>query len=184
MNHNVPVHDFSICEENKTLLEIFVYNPLTVMTPILAQNFELHRHKFYELMYLTGGKGNHIIDFETYEHRSPVLYFLSPRQIHFWDLSERIEGYVFLFKEDFFVSSRFAGGSHEISFFQDMLDSPAFLLNPTHQARLEPLIEAMVHETKRKEIAQRSALQAYFHIFLVTIQRPRRLQRIRVRYWE
>lgn len=66
------------------------------MTPILVANFEPHRHKFYEVMYLTGGKGDHIIDFETYEHRPPALYFLSPGQIHFWELSEKIEGYVFL----------------------------------------------------------------------------------------
>ena len=49
------------------------------MTPILVANFEPHRHKFYEVMYLIGGKGDHIIDFETYEHRPPRTIFPFPR---------------------------------------------------------------------------------------------------------
>ncbi len=48
------------------------------MTPILVANFEPHRHKFYEVMYLIGGKGDHIIDFETYEHRPPPHYISFP----------------------------------------------------------------------------------------------------------
>jgi len=49
--------------------------------------------------------------------------------IHFFDLFEKIEGYVFLFKEDFLVSSMHGGGHNEFSFFHNMLDSPAFSLD-------------------------------------------------------
>ncbi len=170
MTQTVPTHEFSIAKEN-LFFEIFVYSPLTVMTPVLESNFSPHRHNFYELLYLTGGKGEHIIDFKSYALTPPVLYFISPAQVHFWDLSEKLEGYVFLFKEDFLVSSLIDGGSKEISFFQDMLDTPSFSLNPTHQGILTPVIQAMTEEYNRKEGAQQSVLQAFFHIFLVAIQR-------------
>ncbi len=166
----VPTHDFPSLE-NPLFFEIFEYSPLTVMTPVLESNFSPHRHKFYELLYLTGGDGEHIIDFKSYALTPPVLYFLSPEQIHFWNLQERLEGYVFLFKEDFLVSSLINSGSKEISFFQDKLDEPAFLLNPAHQEILTPFIQSMVEEYNRNEGAQQSVLQAFFHIFLVAIQR-------------
>ncbi len=171
MQPMIPIHDLSINAGNETLFEIFVYNPLTVTTPILTANFKPHRHNFYEVMYLTGGKGVHIIDFETYKYNPPALYLVSPNQIHFWDLSEKLEGYIFLFKEDFLVSSGLGHAHNQIAFFQHMMDSPTFSLDQTQQTKLEPLIKAMVHETSKKEIAQKSVLQAYLHIFLITIQR-------------
>ncbi len=170
MAQTVPTHDFTLAEEN-FFFEIFFYTPLTVMTPVLEANFAPHRHKFYELLYLTGGQGEHIVDFKNYELSPPVLYFLSPEQIHFWNLSEKLKGYVFLFNEDFLVSSLIDRGNMEIDFFQDMMECPSFSLNPEQQTTLEPLIQAMVAEYNGKEESQQSVLQAYFHIFLVTIQR-------------
>ncbi len=171
MSDTFPTHDFPISEGNSPLFEIFIYNPLTVITPVLEENFAPHRHSFYELMYLTGGAGKHIIDFIPHPHTPPCLYFLSPTQIHFWDTTKQIEGYIILFKEDFLVSSMLDGGSREIEFFYDMLSNPSFALTPQDQTLLDPLLAAMLHEFNAQKIARRSVLQAYFHIFLVTIQR-------------
>ena len=171
MNQTLPTHDFSICEGEMPLFEIFIYTPLTVMTPVLRANFEPHRHTFYELMYLTGGEGEHVIDFTPHRHEPPCLYFLSPGQVHFWDITRPIEGYVILFKEDFLVSSMLNSGERELTFFSDMLDSPGFTLNSEQQGLLDPLLSAMVDEFNNQNIGRRSVLQAYFHIFLVKILR-------------
>ncbi len=171
MDQIIPTHDFSIVENTTPFFEIFVFTPLTVITPLFKENFAPHRHTFYELMYLTGGAGEHIIECTPYRHEPPCLYFLSPGQIHFWDITRQIEGYVILFKEDFLASSMLDGGTWELSFFFDMLDSPVFALSPEQQGMLDPLLASMEDEFTSRKMGRISVLQAYFHIFLITIQR-------------
>ena len=168
----IPVHDFTVNKENETLFEIFIYSPLTVITPILDANFLPHRHMFYELIFLTGGRGKHIIDFEVYECNPPMLYFLSPGQIHFWELTEKMEGYVFLFKEDFLLTSKLGAGGHdEFTFFHSMQETPHIYLDHQNSSHLQTLVDPMIAETKHNDEFQESVLQAYFHIFLMNVQR-------------
>lgn len=61
-----------------------------------------HRHDFYAAVLFTGGKGVHEIDFHKYDVSEGSLFFLSPGQIHSWELSEDIEGYIFFCSQEFY----------------------------------------------------------------------------------
>lgn len=64
-----------------------------------------HRHTFYQVLYVKKGSGIHTIDFQELEIVAPVIYFLSPGQVH--DLAfknENIEGILINFDEYFFNS--------------------------------------------------------------------------------
>ncbi|MGX9985598.1 AraC family transcriptional regulator [Soonwooa purpurea] len=61
-----------------------------------------HRHNFYLVVYFTQGSGSHDIDFNTYDVKSGSLFFMSPGQVHSWQLSVDIEGYIFFFSQSFF----------------------------------------------------------------------------------
>lgn len=61
-----------------------------------------HRHDFYAAVLFTGGKGVHEIDFQKYEVSEGSLFFLSPGQIHSWELSADIEGYIFFCSQEFY----------------------------------------------------------------------------------
>ncbi|MBL1222805.1 helix-turn-helix domain-containing protein [Chryseobacterium sp. L7] len=61
-----------------------------------------HRHDFYAAVLFTGGKGVHEIDFQKYDVSEGSLFFLSPGQIHSWELSEDIEGYIFFCSQEFY----------------------------------------------------------------------------------
>ena len=62
-----------------------------------------HKHDFYEILYLSNGSGYHIIDSNKYEIKPPCIFFLSPGQAHKVELSDDIEGYIFIFTSEFYL---------------------------------------------------------------------------------
>jgi len=62
-----------------------------------------HRHDFYEVLYLSGGSGFHIIDSNKYKIEPPCIFFMTPGQTHKLELSQDIDGYIFLFAPDFYL---------------------------------------------------------------------------------
>lgn len=61
-----------------------------------------HRHDFYAIVLFTKGRGVHEIDFQRYDVSEGSLFFLSPGQIHSWELSEDIDGYIFFCSQEFY----------------------------------------------------------------------------------
>jgi AraC family transcriptional activator of pobA len=69
---------------------------------------EPHKHNsYFELVYLSAGRGYHTIDNRQYEVRPPVLFFIRQEQVHYWDLEEGTEpeGFVLILKKIFFEKS-------------------------------------------------------------------------------
>ncbi|WP_312765381.1 helix-turn-helix transcriptional regulator [Epilithonimonas sp.] len=61
-----------------------------------------HRHGFYACMIFTKGNGIHEIDFQKYDVSPGSLFFMSPGQVHSWQLSEDIDGFIFFHSQEFF----------------------------------------------------------------------------------
>lgn len=60
-----------------------------------------HKHAgYFELIVLSDGAGEHLIDGVVYEVNPPVIFFLKPGQTHCWNFSRIPKGYVVLFKEE------------------------------------------------------------------------------------
>lgn len=61
-----------------------------------------HSHTFYMVMYIYQGSGKHHIDFKTHDISPNQLYFLTPGQVHYWELSADIQGFVLFFEASYF----------------------------------------------------------------------------------
>ncbi|MFD5245912.1 AraC family transcriptional regulator [Amycolatopsis sp. NPDC058340] len=61
-----------------------------------------HRHTFYEIVHVTGGTGDHVIDFTRWELGPPQLAVITPGQVHHWDARD-LSGFVVLFTDDFLL---------------------------------------------------------------------------------
>lgn len=61
-----------------------------------------HKHNFYLLVLFTHGSGWHQIDFETYSVKPSSIFVLKPGQVHNWNLSKDIQGYIFFHTKEFF----------------------------------------------------------------------------------
>jgi AraC family transcriptional activator of pobA len=61
-----------------------------------------HKHNFYLSVLFTAGSGTHEIDFNVYPVSRGSVFFMNPGQMHYWELSEDVEGYLFFHSEPFY----------------------------------------------------------------------------------
>ncbi len=98
MSLNLQVKDKS---ENSRFLKAAPFRKNTRKT-------EPHKHNsYFEIIFLSAGKGFHTIDNRRYDVRPPVLFFVRQEQVHYWDLEEGTEpeGFVLILKRIFFEKS-------------------------------------------------------------------------------
>jgi AraC-like DNA-binding protein len=164
----IPLHGLRAPELDDLPFEI---HPLELMTRAARAPYP-HRHDFYQILYLTGGAGAHVVDFVQLPVRPPCLYFVSPRQVHFWELEEAPVGKVILFSQDFLLFG--ASGErllHELSFFHALEGPPVLDLDENAAETFAVLIEHLEDEQQHLRFGRPSVLRAYLHILLIHAQR-------------
>jgi len=120
------LHNFSSPERKSQQFQVEVFDAkrhFSVKYP--------HRHDFFEVLYLMKGSGYHVIDGNKYEIKPPCVFFMSPGQAHKLELSQDIEGYIFIFTADFYLLNRINQDSLiEFPFFYTIhQDNPPLLLD-------------------------------------------------------
>lgn len=64
-----------------------------------------HKHDDYnELIFLKEGEGFHQIEEKQYMIKAPEFFILNPGQLHFWQFTSIPDGFVIMFKKNFFDS--------------------------------------------------------------------------------
>jgi AraC family transcriptional regulator, transcriptional activator of pobA len=131
-----------------------------------------HRHDFYHVCWVTHGSGHHIIDSERYEVKPHTLFFMTPGQVHDFQLSEDALGYTINFSAEFF--SLHLGNKkilHEIPVYK--LESPiaAVYMDSRQAAALQPVIDAIAAEYEAEEGGYHDVLRSYLAIFLLKASR-------------
>jgi AraC family transcriptional activator of pobA len=63
---------------------------------------ELHRHDFFFILVLEKGKGNHEIDFTSYEICDHSVFFMRPGQVHQLTLKSGSVGFLMEFNTEFY----------------------------------------------------------------------------------
>jgi AraC-like DNA-binding protein len=61
-----------------------------------------HRHDFFEIFLITGGRGRVHCDLKTYEFNPGIIFGVSPGQVHGWTVEEPVEGKIVGFSREFF----------------------------------------------------------------------------------
>lgn len=64
-----------------------------------------HKHDFYLIILFTKGSGKHFIDFEEFPIEEGSIFFLKPGQVHSWELSDDIDGYILFHDKEFLLLS-------------------------------------------------------------------------------
>ncbi len=170
-DQHIPLHTFRLGLE-PTDEEIPFEHLNFRAAPALAQAVYPHRHDFYEVLYVTGGRGTHYIDFNAYPIEPNTFFFISPGQVHYWHTTKPIEGEILIFIDDFLL---LAPADYmvlqEFSFFHTVESAPMLKLNRSEHLQVAPLFAAIAEEFGIHEFRSASVLRAYLHILLVQIQR-------------
>jgi AraC family transcriptional regulator, transcriptional activator of pobA len=146
MRRNIPV--YSICNllgTDKCLADLLVLDLKTFLNE--SDIVYPHRHSFYQLLFVTKGKGKHLVDFENHEVKPMQVHFLAPGQIHNWQFSKDAEGYIINFDESFFTSV--CHNPHfinEFPFFNSIISRSVMDLKRELQPEVTTLFEAMMAE--------------------------------------
>ncbi len=134
-----------------------------------------HRHTFYEIVYVTGGSGTHVIDLVRRPLRPPHLCVLLPGQVHHWERASDLRGVLMLFTEDFLLAR--PGDRHllralgERPWLHLPPGPPTGLAEPAEPgedgAGIGALFRSMERECTAKADGYVSVLEAYLHILLI-----------------
>ena len=165
---NIPVHTASVMQEERVP---FSFSTLSMKCGDISVEAP-HRHTFYEIIYITDGGGTHFVDFEPFLLQPPAVYFISPGQIHLWQLTSPLEGIALMFSEDFLVfPSSSLGKVDEIAFFHTIGDTPQLGLNKEQAEQINQLLNLIKKEFNSEAISRASVLRAFLHVLVVNLQR-------------
>ncbi len=131
-----------------------------------------HRHSFFQLLYITKGKGKHHVDFESYEIKPLQVHFLAPGQIHQWDLSPDADGYIINFDGSFFTSV--CHNPHflsEFPFFNSLTNRSAMDLTKDVKGEVDKLVLRMMQEYEADMEYRADSLRALLLQLLITLAR-------------
>lgn len=130
-----------------------------------------HRHDFFEVLYLKKGSGFHVIDGNNYEIKPPCVFFMSRGQAHKLELSQDIEGYIFIFTADFYLLNRTDQNRLiEFPFFYTIhQDNPPLQLENESDIRfLEDLFRKGIAEIARPDGYSVEMLRSILDLILTT----------------
>lgn len=131
-----------------------------------------HRHDFFHVVWVTHGSGHHIIDSASYEVRPNTLFFMSPGQVHDFQLSDDSRGYTINFSSEFFsLQLENKKILHEIPVYKLESPIPVVYLSAEQAAGLQPVMNDMEAECEAEEQGYHDVLRSYLAIFLLKASR-------------
>jgi AraC family transcriptional regulator, transcriptional activator of pobA len=164
----IPLHHFDTTEHNAEGLDVMRMED----TPAVARLPQPHRHTFYEVFYITEGTGTHWIDFANYPIAPDTLYFITPGQVHYWEIEQPVRGYVALFTEHFVQLNRLEPHLlRNFDFFHRVDRLPFLPLPPEKAARIDNMFRSLLEEYATATFGRATVLQALLEILLVQVQR-------------
>jgi AraC-like DNA-binding protein/quercetin dioxygenase-like cupin family protein len=130
-----------------------------------------HKHDFYILIFITQGSGTHTIDFQTYPVEANSVFFLSPGQVHAWQLSADTEGFVIFFSSEFYLFGHPQKKLFQFPFFNVLLYKPLLLLSEKGKLEIIDIINLIRKEYESRNWKQEDVLRDFLDILLIKLTR-------------
>ena len=105
-----------------------------------------HRHNFYLLVLFTDGSGIHEIDFDKFSIKPGSLFVLQPGQIHNWNLSNDIEGYIVFYSQEIYNLHFGNRKIEEYPFYRSVRTNPEIVLDIKELNSVLPYFELMMNK--------------------------------------
>ncbi|WP_428660578.1 AraC family transcriptional regulator [Runella sp.] len=105
-----------------------------------------HKHSTYIAVLFTAGTGKHSIDFNTYTVKAGSVFLLTPGQVHNWELSEDVQGYVFFHTQAFYNDVYLSKKLEHFPFFYLQTNYPVIYLQPQETPSIESSFKEIYDE--------------------------------------
>lgn len=130
-----------------------------------------HSHNFYLLMLFTNGTGLHTVDFNTYTIQPNSLFVLKPGQIHSWQLSEDIDGYIAFYSQEVYNVYFGSKQIENYSFYRDSKNSPEMILNDFQTQEISTYFDLIMEENHKNEFKKTEKLLNLLDIIHIELAR-------------
>lgn len=103
-----------------------------------------HKHNnYFEIIYLSHGKGYHYIDLNKYTITPPVMFLVRQEQVHYWELTTEPDGYVVIIRKAFIERSL----DNELKSLLTKISGQC-CLQVSDNSTIEKLLELLTEENK------------------------------------
>ena len=128
---------------------------------------ELHRHDFFYILALKKGRGNHEIDFRSYEIRDYSIFLMRPGQVHQLTLKAGSSGYLIEFNTDF----HFLKDKVSSDLLRKATDLNHYQFEANSLKRLVAILDYIFEEYTIKKERYQDVIKANLEIFFIELIR-------------
>lgn len=119
---------------------------------------EPHRHNSYVLVLFTAGSGTHDVDFDTFDIQPGSMFFLQPGQIHYWNLSEDIDGYVVFYSQEMYNLYFRQKSIEAFPFYSSLGNSPEMIFEAEELKAIAFYFSRMLEEYQGNKIMRKDKI--------------------------
>ena len=145
----------------------------TFKNHLIDHNFleEPHRHNSYVLVFFTKGSGTHEIDFDIFTIQPGSMFFLQPGQMHHWDLSDDVEGFVIFYSQEMYNLYFGQKTIGEYPFYSSMDNKPEMFFDMSESKAILPYFESLILETQRIQLLKQDKIMNLLDVIHIEIAR-------------
>jgi AraC family transcriptional regulator, transcriptional activator of pobA len=132
-----------------------------------------HRHDFFLVILFTKGKGKHEVDFKTFKVEKGALFILKPGQMHYWELSDDTDGFIFFHSREFFDKDFLSLSIKDFHFYNSFQGVPYFKLKENQLSKISLLMHEIVAEYTKQELLKWQKIHALIVLTYIEISREK-----------
>jgi AraC family transcriptional activator of pobA len=132
---------------------------------------EPHRHNSYVLVFFTKGSGTHEIDFDVFEIQPGSMFFLQPGQMHHWNLSDDVEGFVIFYSQEMYNLYFGQKTIADYTFYSSVDNKPEMVFDASELKAILPYFESLIIETQSNQLLKQDKIMNLLDIIHIEIAR-------------
>jgi AraC-like DNA-binding protein len=132
-----------------------------------------HKHDFFLVILFTQGKGKHEIDFETFQIEKGVLFVLKPGQMHYWELSDDVDGFIFFHSKEFFDKGFISLSIKDFHFYNSFQGTPYFQLTEKQLNKVNFAMNELVTEYGNNDFYKWQKIHSLILLVYIEISREK-----------
>ncbi|CAM3891491.1 AraC family transcriptional regulator [Flavobacterium sinopsychrotolerans] len=132
---------------------------------------EPHRHNSYVLVFFTKGSGTHEIDFDVFAIQPGSMFFLQPGQMHHWNLSDDVEGFVIFYSQEMYNLYFGQKTIADYPFYSSVDNKPEMVFEVSELKAILPYFESLIIETQSNQLLKQDKIMNLLDIIHIEIAR-------------
>jgi AraC-like DNA-binding protein len=123
------------------------------------------------LVFFTEGSGIHEIDFDVFTIRPGSMFFLQPGQMHHWNLSDDVEGFVIFYSQEMYNLYFGQKTIGDYPFYSSVNNTPEMVFDIAESKAILPYFDCIIEENQRGMIMKQDKIMNLLDIIHIEIAR-------------